>query len=77
MKSLKTKIGALLIKKDLKNDLKALDATQYGGAPLIGINGLVVKAHGSAKANEIKNSCLQCVRFKKQNINDKIKASMS
>lgn len=77
MKSLKTKIGALLIKKDLKNDLKALDAAQYGGAPLIGINGLVVKAHGSAKANEIKNSCLQCVRFKKQNINDKIKASMS
>lgn len=77
MKSLKTKIGALLIKKDLKNDLKALDAAQYGGAPLIGINGLVVKAHGSAKANEIKNSCLQCVRFKEQNINDKIKASMS
>lgn len=77
MKTLKTKIGALLIKKNLKDDLKALDAAQYGGAPLIGINGLVVKAHGSAKANEIKNSCLQCVKFKQQNINDKIKTSLS
>lgn len=77
MKSLKTKIGALLIKNDLKKDLKALDAAQYGGAPLIGINGLVVKAHGSAKANEIKNSCLQCVKFNEQNINEKIKAAMS
>ena len=77
MKNLKTKIGALLIKKDLKEDLKSLDAKQYGGAPLIGINGLVVKAHGSAKATEIRNSILQCVKFKEEKINDKIKASLS
>ena len=77
MKNIKTKIGALLIKKDLKKDLKSLDAKQYGGAPLIGINGLVVKAHGSAKANEIRNSILQCIKFKEENINDKIKASLS
>ena len=42
MSSFKTKIGALLIKKSLKEELKTLDATEYGGAPLIGLN-IVVK----------------------------------
>lgn len=77
MQSLKTKIGALLIKKSLKNTMKSFDATEYGGAPLIGLNGLVVKTHGNAKSKEIKNSILQCVKFKKNNINEKISASIS
>ena len=72
MSYFKTKIGALLIKKALKTELKAMDATEYGGAPLIGLNGLVVKTHGNAKAKEIKNSLIQCVTFTKMNINDKI-----
>ena len=72
MSSFKTKIGALLINKALKTQLKAMDATEYGGAPLIGLNGLVVKTHGNAKAKEIKNSLIQCVTFTKMNINDKI-----
>ena len=73
MSSLKTKIGALLIKDALKTTLKDFDLSQYGGAPLLGCNGLVVKTHGSSKANEIKNSILQCVSFKEQKINEKIK----
>jgi glycerol-3-phosphate acyltransferase PlsX len=77
MKNLKTKIGALLIKKNLKESMKSLDATQYGGAPLIGLNNLVVKTHGSAKAKEVKNTCIQCVRFKEQKIDEKIRAAMS
>lgn len=77
MKSLKTKIGALLIKKALKDELKSLDATEYGGAPLIGLNGLVVKTHGNATSKEIKNSLIQCVKFKRENINEKIKASLN
>jgi glycerol-3-phosphate acyltransferase PlsX len=76
MTNLKTKIGALLIKKNLKNTLKTMDATEYGGAPLIGLNGLVVKTHGNAKSKEIKNSILQCVKFTKMNINDKIVKSL-
>lgn len=72
MSTLKSKIGALLIKKNLKNTLKTLDASEYGGAPLIGLNGLVVKTHGNAKAKEIKNSIIQCLKFKNENINDKI-----
>ncbi len=76
MSSLKTKIGALLVKPALKKTLKSFDASQYGGAPLLGLNGLVVKAHGSAKAIEIKNSVIQCVQFKQQKINDKIKENI-
>lgn len=77
MKNLKSKIGALLIKKTLKEELKSLDATEYGGAPLIGLNGLVVKTHGNATAKEIRNSVIQCVKFKRENINEKIKKSLS
>ena len=73
MTSLRSKIGALLVKPALKQTLKAFDLEQYGGAPLLGLKGLVVKTHGSSKAIEIKNSILQCITFKEQKINEKIK----
>ena len=73
MTSLRSKIGALLVKPALKKTLKAFDLEQYGGAPLLGLNGLIVKTHGSSKSVEIKNSILQCLTFKEQCINDKIK----
>ena len=72
MTSLKTKIGALLIKPALKSTLKSFDASEHGGAPLLGLKGLVVKTHGSAKAIEIKHAIFQCVQFKQQKINEKI-----
>ena len=52
MSTLKSKIGALLAKPALKKTLKKFDASEYGGAPLLGLNGLVVKAHGSSSAKE-------------------------
>ncbi|MGN0170656.1 MAG: phosphate acyltransferase PlsX [Lachnospiraceae bacterium] len=72
MSSLKSKIGALLVKPALKSTMKKMDSSQYGGAPLLGCKGLVVKTHGSSTAKEIYNTILQCVTFKKQNVNDKI-----
>ena len=75
--SLKTKIGALLIKSSLKETLKKFDSAQYGGAPLLGLKGLVVKTHGSSKAGEIRNTLIQCITFKEQNINEKIKNIIS
>ena len=71
--NLRTKIGGLLIKPALKSTLKKFDASEYGGAPLLGLNGLVVKTHGSSKAGEVRNTLIQCIAFKEQNINDKIK----
>ena len=76
MSSLRSKIGALLVKPALKETLKSFDATEYGGAPLLGLRGLVVKTHGSSKAKEVKNSIIQCVTFKEQRINDKIKENI-
>lgn len=76
MSSLKTKIGALLVKPALKGTLKKFDTSEHGGAPLLGLKGLVVKTHGSSKAQEIKNSIFQCVRFYQEDINGKIKANI-
>ena len=73
MSGFKSKIGALLVKPALKETLKAFDASQYGGAPLLGLKGLVVKAHGNSKSVEVCNSILQCITFKEQQINEKIK----
>ncbi len=77
MSSLRAKIGALLIKPALKETLKDMDATKYGGAPMLGLNGLVVKTHGNAKAGEIRNAILQCVTFKEQDITGKIRETLS
>ncbi len=71
-----SKVGALLVQSAIKKTLKAFDASEYGGAPLLGLNGLVVKTHGSSKAKEIKNSIIQCVAFKEQQINEKIKQNI-
>lgn len=72
MSTTRSKIGALLVKPALKETLKTFDASEHGGAPLLGLKGLVVKTHGSAVAVEMKNAIFQCVQFKQQKINEKI-----
>ncbi len=67
------KIGALLVKGPLKKMLKSFDYKEYGGAPLLGLEGLVVKAHGSSDARAFKNAILQCKTFSEEKVNDKIK----
>lgn len=76
MATLRSKIGALLIKPALKETMKSFDASEYGGAPLLGLNGLVVKTHGSSTAKEVANSIVQCVTFKEQDISGKIRESI-
>ncbi len=76
MATLRSKIGALLVKPALKATLKSFDASEYGGAPLLGLNGLVVKTHGSSKAKEVCTSIIQCVTFKEQEINEKIRKNI-
>lgn len=76
MSSLRSKIGALLVKPALKTTLKSFDASRYGGAPLLGLKGLVVKTHGSSKRTEVKNSIIQCITFTEQGINEKIRESL-
>lgn len=77
MSTFRSKMGALLVKPALKKTLKTFQADQYGGAPLLGLKGLVVKTHGNSKSVEVKHSILNAIKFKEQNINEKIKERIS
>ena len=76
MSTLRSKIGALMIKPALKGLLKEFDITSYGGAPMLGLRGLVVKTHGNSEAVEIRNAIEQCILFKNKNINGQFIESM-
>ena len=77
LSSTTAKIGAGLVKGPLKEALKPMDPEEAGGAPMLGLNGLVVKTHGSTKADGIKNAILQCATFKEQDVGDLIRARLS
>lgn len=70
--NLKTKIGALLINKELKARFRKFKADDKGGAPLLGLKGLVVKIHGNSKVNEVTSAILQCSNFVKNDVSNKI-----
>ncbi len=74
--SIITKLGALLILPALKTTLKDFDLDQYGGAPMLGLKGLVVKTHGSANYKEVRNTILQCIAFSKHNLPEKIEQAV-
>ena len=76
MSSTRTKLGALLVKPALKGLKNQFDTSSQGGAPLLGLKGLVVKAHGNSGSKEIEIALKQCISFKKQRINEKIKESI-
>ena len=67
-KNLLSKLAALIVKKSLKNFKKRLDPSEFGGAPFLGVNGKVLKSHGSANAKAIKNAILKAVIFAKSSI---------
>ncbi|SET16479.1 phosphate acyltransferase PlsX [Paenibacillus sp. NFR01] len=58
-KSLKTKLGAAMLMPELRGLKGKLDYKEHGGAPLLGLSGLVVKGHGSSDGNAIKNAVRQ------------------
>ena len=76
MSSVRSKIGALLVKPALKEALAEYDLSRYGGAPLLGLEGLVIKTHGSATAVEVTNSILQCVPFVREQVTERIREAL-
>lgn len=70
--SFTSKLGAVLIKKSMKKTLQKFDASDKGGAPLLGLKGLVVKIHGNSKENEVISAIDQCVSFVKNDVSGKI-----
>ena len=71
-----SKIGGALIRNSLKDLRKKMDYTEYGGAPLLGLEGLVVKSHGSSDAKAFMNAIKQCKTFADKKVNDKIKQQL-
>ena len=69
-KSLPAKIGALLMKKKVfANMKKQIDKDEYGGAPLLGINGCAIISHGASNAKAIKNAIFQAIEYTKSDVN--------
>lgn len=64
-----SKIGAALSRKAFKSFKKKLDYSEYGGAPLLGVNGTVIKAHGSSDAKAFSSAVKQAVKIVNGNVN--------
>ena len=77
MKSSKTKLGAILLKSSLKDFKKKLDYTEYGGAPLLGVKGAVIKAHGSSNDVAIKNAIRQAKQFVENKVIENIEENIT
>jgi glycerol-3-phosphate acyltransferase PlsX len=72
-KSLPAKIGALMMKKKVFGNMKKqVDYAEYGGAPLLGINGCAIVSHGSSNAKAIKNAIFQALRYTESDVNKRI-----
>lgn len=76
MKSPLTKVAALLVKNGLGEMKKGMDYTEYGGAPLLGVKGLVVKAHGSSNAKAFMNAIRYAEKAAASGVVEKIAAEV-
>lgn len=76
LKTTISKLGAVFAKSAFKRIKQRFDYTEYGGAPLLGLQGVVVKAHGSSNAKAIKSAVKQCIQFVGQEIVQKIESNI-
>lgn len=65
---LMAKLGASLLVGKIKELKKEFDYTEYGGAPILGVKGPIVKMHGSSNANGVKNTILKAIPYAEQNV---------
>lgn len=77
MSDLRSKIGALLLKPALRRFKKRLDYSEYGGAPLMGIDGAVIKAHGSSDAKAICSAIRQARGMVEKDVVGKIRDGLT
>jgi glycerol-3-phosphate acyltransferase PlsX len=77
VKSIPAKIGYLLARHAFKAFKKRVDYAEYGGAPLLGIDGIGIICHGKSSAHAIKNAILEAAKMAKGNINKDILESLA
>ncbi len=75
--NLMTKLGALLLKKEMYALKKSLDYTQFGGAPFLGLEKILIKNHGSTKAHTVAASILQAKKMAEKDIVGAIKKELA
>jgi len=75
-KSLKNKVGALMMKPSLRALKHKMDYSEYGGALLLGIDGGVIKCHGSSKAKAVTNAIKQAYEFTKNDTIETIRKQL-
>ncbi len=71
-KTLAAKVGYIFAQKAFRQFKQRLDYSEYGGAPLLGMNGITIVCHGRSKANAIKNAVRVANEFCKHNVNQVI-----
>jgi glycerol-3-phosphate acyltransferase PlsX len=71
-----SKVGALLMRRVFKGLKKSIDYAEYGGAPLLGVNGCVIVSHGKSNAKAIKNAVFQAINYTKADITAKIETKL-
>ncbi|MBU8923450.1 MAG: hypothetical protein KOO63_16660, partial [Bacteroidales bacterium] len=72
--SARAKLGALLMKPAFSRMKETLDYAEYGGVPLIGIDGVTIIGHGGSSAKAIKNAIFTAERFIESGINDRLRS---
>lgn len=77
MGSLKAKVGYLLARSVFKTLKKKVDYAEYGGAPLLGINGTGIICHGKSNAVAIKNAIIEAGKIVEIKVNDQIVKSLA
>ena len=73
MKTVATKISSIVMKAHLKDLKSMMDYTEYGGVPLLGVDGTVIKAHGSSNAKAICNAIKSAAVFCESGTNEALK----
>lgn len=76
MENVKSKLAAVMLKPQLKSLKKEFDYEEYGGAPVLGVNGPVIKIHGSSTANAVRNAVIKSIPYSRENVVDIIKQAM-
>lgn len=71
--STKAKLGAMMMKDSLKKMKQDLNYEEIGGAVVLGVDGIVVKAHGSSKENAFSNAILRAAEYHRTGLIDDIK----
>ena len=72
----KAKLGAALLIDKMTELKQEFDYSEYGGAPILGVRGPIVKMHGSSNANAVKNTILKGIPYVSENVVDTIQNSV-